>query len=400
MTCGWSRSLRPFWFLQSDGDVLASCGVNMSDSCCCIRPRLPSTTSSLTLADRWEHVLARWGVRRCSHRVDPGLYTLGNPSPESPVFVTANYTLSFDALRSSLAGIDGYIMVLDTRGINVWCAAGKGTFGTDELTRRIDATLLPAIVSQRTLILPQLGATGVAGHEVKKRSGFRVEYGPVRARDLPEYLKTHEVTPEMRRVQFDLLDRLNLVPVELVHVLLPVLVAAAMLLAAFGPLASGAAVASVLAGAVLFPLLLPWIPTPNFSTKGLVLGAVVALPFAAAAFLSGQSPGLGRYLAEFLGNGTVSGAAQRALIVEGPRAAVAAGALNAALPVWWRIGYGLVYMLCMPPVTAYLALNFTGSTTFTSKTGVHKEIYKYIPVMAWMLGVGIALGIVLAITKS
>jgi hypothetical protein len=338
----------------------------MSDTCRCAEPGLPSATSVLTFADRWDHFLARWGFRRYSHRVTPGLYALGKPSPESPVFVTANYTLSFDALRSSLGGIDGFIMVLDTRGINVWCAAGKGTFGTEELARRAEATSLRRVVNHRTLILPQLAATGVSAHEVRKRSGFRVEYGPVRARDLLEYLKTHEATAEMRRVRFGLADRMALAPIELVGVLLPTLVAAALLLAAFGPIASAAAVASVLAGTVLFPMLLPWIPTPHFSTKGLILGAAAALPFAIAAGAAA---------------GSTSGA-------------------SVGRPVWWCVGQGLVYLLCMPPVTAYLTLNFTGSTTFTSKTGVRREIYKYIPVMAWMLGVGIALGIVLAVVKS
>ena len=337
----------------------------MSDTCCCARPRLPSTTSTLTFADRWDHFLARWGYRRYSHRVEPGLYALGNPSPESPVFVTANYTLSFDALRSSLGGADGYIMVLDTRGINVWCAAGKGTFGTEELVRRADATSLRDVVNHKTLILPQLGATGVSAHEVRKRSGFRVEYGPVRARDLPEYMRTHRATREMRRVRFGIADRLALAPIELVGVFLPTLVAAVLLLAAFGPIAAGAAVASVLAGTVLFPVLLPWIPTPHFSTKGLLLGAVAALPFAAAA--------AGKAAASF-----------------GPERAPAA---------WWWVGRGIVYLLCMPPVTAYLTLNFTGSSTFTSKTGVRREIYRYVPVMAWALGLGITLGIALVVLK-
>nr|NIO11254.1 carbon monoxide dehydrogenase [Deltaproteobacteria bacterium] len=97
------------------------------------QPSIKSTTSVVTLANRWDHFLARWGIKRNQHLVEPGLYALGNPTKDSPVFVTANYTLSFDSLRSALVGIDGYIMVLDTKGINVWCAAGKGTFGTDEL---------------------------------------------------------------------------------------------------------------------------------------------------------------------------------------------------------------------------------------------------------------------------
>ena len=88
-----------------------------------------------------------------------------------------------DELRPVAIGIgrtDAWILVLDTNGVNVWCAAGKGTFGTDELIRRIEATGLPEIVSHNRVIVPQLGGPGVAAHEVRKRSGFRVVYGPVR----------------------------------------------------------------------------------------------------------------------------------------------------------------------------------------------------------------------------
>src|SRR5512137_2448909 len=183
------------------------------------------TQARLTASNRWDHFLARLGVKRSQHRVEPGLYALGDPTPDSPVFVSANYSLSFDALRSSLPGIDGFILVLDTKGINVWCAAGKGTFGTDEITRSVFATGLKEVVSHRKLILPQLGAPGVAAHEVKKRTGFWVEYGPVRAADLPEYLKTRKATPEMREVKFTLRDRLVLTPVEVVQTFLPMLAA-------------------------------------------------------------------------------------------------------------------------------------------------------------------------------
>src|SRR5512137_2604888 len=107
---------------------------------------IASITSQMTAADHWDHFLARWSVNRNGHRVEPGLYSLGTPTPDSPVFVTANYTLSFDALRSILGGLDSYILVLDTHGINVWCAAGKGTFGTDELVQRIEATHLADVV--------------------------------------------------------------------------------------------------------------------------------------------------------------------------------------------------------------------------------------------------------------
>jgi len=321
-------------------------------------PRVRETSSIITLANRWDHLLARWGVDRMGHRIEPGLYSLGKPTPDSPVFVTANYTLSFDALRSALSGLDGYILVLDTQGVNVWCAAGKGTFGTDELVRRIEATSLHKVVNHRVLLLPQLGAPGVAAHEVRKRSGFKVEYGPVRAADLPEYLKSRQATPEMRRIRFPLRDRLVLIPVELVHTLLPMFIAAGVLFFIGGLRASAGVVAAFLSGTVLFPILLPWLPTPNFSTKGFLLGGLVALPFAMMTFLS-------------------------------PKAETS----------WFQAGSALVYLLAMPAGTAYLALNFTGSTTFTSKSGVRREIFAYIPVMAWMFGAAMVLTIALTLTR-
>ena len=167
--------------------------------------KITPVASTLTFNDRMDHFLARWGYRRESHLVEPGLYSLGKPTPESPVFVTANYTLSFDALRSNLGGIDCYILVLDTKGINVWCAAGKGTFGTDELIERIKVTGLENVVSHRKVILPQLGAPGVSAYSVKKWSGWQVEYGPVRAADIKEYIKTHQASKEMRTVRFSLI---------------------------------------------------------------------------------------------------------------------------------------------------------------------------------------------------
>ena len=75
------------------------------------------------------------------------------------------------------------------KGINVWCAAGKGTFGTDELAERIASSGLNRVVTHRKLILPQLAGPGVAAHLVPKLAGFKVIYGPVRAKDLPAFME-------------------------------------------------------------------------------------------------------------------------------------------------------------------------------------------------------------------
>jgi hypothetical protein len=315
---------------------------------------LSETSSDITFTNHRDHLLARLGVKRNEHLIEPGLYTLGKTTKDSPVFVSANYTLSFDALRSALTGIDAYILVLDTKGINVWCAAGKRTFGTDELVNRIEEVKLHDIVNHRLLIVPQLGATGVSAREVRARSGFKVEFGPVRAVDLPEYLKTHKATEEMRRVNFTLLDRIVLIPVELNQYLF-ILIALIILSFLGGFIVAAAAITAILSGLVLFPIFLPYIPTKDFSTKGFIIGGLMALPFALNAFYSMTDEAL-----------------------------------------WLRFGWALTYMLIMPAITAFLALNFTGSTTFTSVTGVKREIFSYVPKMAWLFGIGIILIIVLS----
>ncbi|MDR3574316.1 MAG: mercury methylation corrinoid protein HgcA [Anaerolineaceae bacterium] len=315
-------------------------------------PPIRATTSQLAWPEHFDHIRARLGINRMGHHIEPGLYTIGAPTADSPIFVSANYTLSFDALRSALSGLDGYILVLDTDGVNVWCAAGKGTFGTDELVNRIEQTGLGSITHQRTLILPQLGAPGVAAQDVKKRSGFKVEYGPVRAADLAEYLKTRQATSEMRRVQFTLTDRLKVSLVDLIVAIWPMLVAALLLYLLGGWRPALAVITVTLAGEILFPMLLPWLPTRDFSSKGLILGGLAALPFAVLAFLGHPQM------------------------------------------VWWlRLAAGLDYLFALAPVTGLLALLFTGSTTFTSRTGVKREIATYVPILAWIFGAGALLTI-------
>jgi hypothetical protein len=330
-----------------------SCGCTPATGSSEIRP----TTSTISSADKLDHFLARWGVNRMGHIVVPGLYRLGAPTADSPVIVTANYTLSFDAVRSALKGVDCYVLVLDTKGVNVWCAAGKGTFGTDELVQRIEVTGLGSVVRHRVVVLPQLGAPGISAHEVQRRSGFRVEYGPIRARDLPAFLPTRKATTEMRRVMFPVTDRVVLTPVEFVPAALPTIVIAIVLYFLAGPIAALAAFAAVLAGTVLFPVLLPFLPTKDFSTKGLILGVIVALPFSAAF------------------------------------------AAYPALPLWATILAALAPVLIIPAVTAYIALNFTGASTFTSRTGVKKEIFRYVPIMVAMAAIGVACGAILGISR-
>jgi len=288
-----------------------------------------------------------------NYTVEPKLYSVGNPNSDSPVLVSANYKLTFDTLRKNLAGLDCWLLILDTNGVNVWCAAGKGTFGTDELVNLIEVVKLAEVVNHRKLILPQLGAPGINAGEVAKRSGFSVVYGPVRAEDIQAYISDgYKATKKMRTVKFTFWDRLVLTPMELVEVAKIALKVFGVLFLInlfatrhFGMSDFLAYVSSVLIGAVLTPVLLPVIPGRAFAFKGWLLGAIGT---------AGIAWGYGWFA-----------------------------------PSELLLGIG--YMLILPAHASFLSMNFTGASTYTSPSGVIKEMKIALPLIILSTLVGVVL---------
>lgn len=314
---------------------------------------VPVVSTNLHFKDTLGAWKARWGIGRMDCKISPGLYAIGKPDHTSPVLVSANYKLTFDALRKELSGLDCWILILDTKGINVWCAAGKGTFGTSELVGRISKTGLSGIVSHRKLVLPQLGAPGVSAYEVTKQTGFSVVYGPVRAKDIKAFLASgFKATEEMRIVKFSVWDRVVLTPIELVAAVRPSLMVFGVLFLInlfaarpFGLADFIAYTGAVITGTVITPLLLPVIPGRAFSWKGWLLGLLWTAGFV---WFSGWFvPGF-----LFLATG---------------------------------------YLLVLPSLSAFLAMNFTGSSTYTSFSGVIKEMKIAVPLIVLSSTAGIVL---------
>jgi len=318
-------------------------------------------STNLILKDFMDTIKMRFGMGRMNYAIPPGLYGIGKPDSYSPVLVSANYKLSFDSLRRYLSGFNLWILVLDTKGINVWCAAGKGTFGTTEINRMVKETNLSGLVSHRNLILPQLAAPGVAAQEVRSQTGFNVVYGPVRASDITYFLEAgYKVKKEMRRTSFTLLDRLVLTPVEAMRTIKPLLGLAVLLfllnLVAFifnddpfilslllGETVSSFApfLIAVLVGTVLVPVMLPYIPGRPLAWKGWVLGVI--LTFGYTTFIAPD------------------------------------------LNLWETAAHYLM----LPAITAFLGMNFTGSTTYTSLSGVVKEMGIALPLIIVSASLGV-----------
>lgn len=203
------------------------------------------------------------------------------------------------------------------------------------------------MVNHRTLILPQLCAPGVSARTLKKLSGFKSVFGPVRAIDLPAFIQNgNKATEQMREVTFTLAERAVLTPVEITLLAKPlsILIVVAFLISGIGPsifsfedafvrgvVAAAATGAGIITGCILVPILLPLLPWRAFAPKGALLGGAAGLLTAI-------------YLSQYIG-----------------------------------LGEGLSILLWTTSLSSYLAMNFTGSTPYTSPTGVEQEMRDWLP---------------------
>lgn len=308
---------------------------------------------------------ARLGINRDQYAVPAGIYAIGYPDENSPVLVTANYKLTVDKLRMELSGLNLWILIIDTKGVNVWCAAGKGTFSTEEIIYRIKKCKLKKLINHNKLILPQLSAPGVSAYQITKFTGFNVTYGPVCAKDIKEFLVNgYKATAEMRKVNFRLLDRITVSPIESIMTIkyLPFIFMFFILIQFLsnssegliqvlesGLLNTAAYAIGIIIGTILFPMFLPMLPFRMFSMKALPLGLIwssVVIKYSSVFHFSNS------------------------------------------------ILISISNLLLLTSIISYLAMNFTGSTTFTSLSGVKKETLFTVPAIGVASLVAITLMIV------
>lgn len=281
-----------------------------------------------------------------------GLIRIGSPGPDSPVLLTCNFDLTVRRVRRALRGLDCYLLVAPSGGINVWCAATGGHLTADEVVSVLKTSGISDIVKHRRLVLPQLAATGVERRAVQGRTGWRVVFGPVRAEDIPAYLANHyKKTPDMRQVRFPLRERMEMAAMWAIPIsILP-----------------------------LVPLLIWWRwLTPPFVAA---VWGIAGLTFAALPWLPGGLTDAENAPAENTPTDGKGHSWTRYLVIFDPRLRISLivfllfmGALAGYLGLvggWeWKplIGWGLVGLA----LTLLMSLDLTGSTP-TYKSGLHAD---------------------------
>ncbi len=316
----------------------------------------------LSLNDVLTNISIRLGIVRDKRQIKIGLYAVGIPGPNSPLLVSSNYELSFNKLRSSLKKINAWILVIDTKGVNVWCAAGKGTFGTKEIIKRIKEYKIENLITHKTVILPQLGASNTCAHAIEKETGLKVVFGPVRATDIPEFIKMGNTkTKSMRTITFNFFERIVLIPVELAYsikyLFLLILVLFFITIFNFKTLGLHSDInrfttllygllLAYASGVIITQSVLTIIPFRSFILKGFFTGLTLQI-----LFLFFYSHHMSLLM-------TIS------------------------------------TLLLFPALSAFLAFNFTGCSTYTSPTGVKKEIKLFIKPLIFITATGLFLLII------
>lgn len=123
-------------------------------------------------------------------QVQPGIYEINSPKPESPVLVTTNFSITYFAVANEVegSGLPAWLVVTDAEGMSVLTAWAAGKFDAERIAKAIKSFNVADKVSKKRIVLP--GHVAVLSGEVEEElPGWEVRVGPREAVDLPAFMK-------------------------------------------------------------------------------------------------------------------------------------------------------------------------------------------------------------------
>jgi acetyl-CoA decarbonylase/synthase, CODH/ACS complex subunit gamma len=126
-------------------------------------------------------------------QVQPGLYEIGEPTDQSPLFITTNFSITYFSVANevSSSGIPGWLLVADAEGMSVLTAWAAGKFDAERIAKSVRGTGVAEKLAHRKLVIP--GHVSVLLGEIEEElPEWKILVGPREAVDLPRYLKVWE----------------------------------------------------------------------------------------------------------------------------------------------------------------------------------------------------------------
>jgi len=123
-------------------------------------------------------------------QVQPGIYEINSPKPESPVLITTNFSITYFAVANEVegSGLPAWLVVTDAEGMSVLTAWAAGKFDAERIAKAIKSFDVASKVSRKRIVLP--GHVAVLSGELEEElSDWEIRVGPREAVDLPAFMK-------------------------------------------------------------------------------------------------------------------------------------------------------------------------------------------------------------------
>jgi acetyl-CoA decarbonylase/synthase complex subunit gamma len=123
-------------------------------------------------------------------KVQPGIYEINEPAPESPVMVTTNFSITYFSVANEVdgSGLPGWLLVADAEGMSVLTAWAAGKFDAERIAKTVKTTGIEGKIAHHKLIIPGHVAV-LLGELEEELPGWEILVGPREAVDLPGFLK-------------------------------------------------------------------------------------------------------------------------------------------------------------------------------------------------------------------
>jgi acetyl-CoA decarbonylase/synthase complex subunit gamma len=124
-------------------------------------------------------------------QVSPGVYEINNPTADSPLLVTTNFSLTYFSVAGEVegSGRPTWLLIVDSEGMSVLTGWAAGKFDAEKIAKSVKQFDVPSKVAHQRIVIPGL-VSGISGELEEELPGWQILVGPREAIDIPTYLKT------------------------------------------------------------------------------------------------------------------------------------------------------------------------------------------------------------------
>jgi acetyl-CoA decarbonylase/synthase complex subunit gamma len=126
-------------------------------------------------------------------QVQPGLYEIGEPTADSPLYITTNFSITYFSVANEISGSGqpGWLLVADSEGMSVLTAWAAGKFDAERIAKSVKSSQVAEKLNHKKLVIP--GHVSVLLGEIEEElPGWKILVGPREAVEIPSYAKIWE----------------------------------------------------------------------------------------------------------------------------------------------------------------------------------------------------------------